>query len=102
MGIASGATTRTFDIGDASNYTPVTLALTGVSNSSGSITAFTVGSEHPNIAASQIDETQDINRYYNLTNNGVTLTSYNPTFTFINPGDIDNRCSYCKFYSWSL
>src|ERR1019366_7397697 len=88
MGIVSGATTRTFEIGDATNYTPVTLALSGVSNSTGSITAFTIGSQHPNIATALIDETQDINRYYSLTNIGVTLTSYNPTFTFISPGDI--------------
>ncbi len=80
--------TATFAIGDASNYTPVTVAFNGTTSGSGSLTASTTSGAHASIASSGINSSKMVNRYYTLTNSGIAgFTSYAPTFTFIS-GDI--------------
>ena len=84
---ATGATTRTFEIGDYTNFTPVTVAFTNVTTS-GDLTASTTGTEHPNINTSTINATKSLNRYWTLTNNGILYNNYAATFNYVS-GDLD-------------
>lgn len=83
---------RIFEVGTTAggnNYAPVTVVFAAVSTG-GNVTVSTVGSEHPDIAASDINSTLSINRYWTISNSGVAFTTYGATFTFINPGDLDS------------
>ena len=96
-GIATATTTKTFEIGDASVYAPVTLGFAGNTNGTGSITANTTAVDHPNIGSSGIEPTLSLNRYWALLNTGVSgFTFYDATFTFV-PGDIDSGADYSTF-----
>jgi hypothetical protein len=89
--IASGSTSRDFEIGSSTVYAPVSLAFTGtISASTGSITATTTNGDHPQIATSGFNTSKTVNRYYTLTNDTAVpgLTSYSPTFTYV-AGDND-------------
>ena len=85
--IAPGAASATFEIGDATNYTPVNVSFTNVT-SAGYITASTNPGEHPSISSSRINPLKDVNRYWTLSNNGTAFSSYNATFNFA-PADVD-------------
>jgi len=83
----AGDQTRNFAVGDASNYTPVTIAFANVTTP-GNVTGSTTGTEHPNILISNIDQDKDINRHWTITNSGTLFTSYDATFNYV-AGDID-------------
>lgn len=88
--IAASTASKDFEIGDATNYSPLNLAFTGVTNGAGSITASTTVLDHPNILTSGLDATKSVNRFWSLLNTGVTgFTTYNATFNFNNPSDLD-------------
>ena len=87
LGIATGSPTRVFEIGDAGNYTPVSVVFNNVTVS-GYSTVNTTAGDHPNIITSGIDETKNVNRIWNITNNGTTVTNLTPTFNFTS-SDID-------------
>lgn len=91
--IPANTVSKVFDIGDAVNYTPVTLTFSGTAtNATGVIFAKTTLLDHPNIASTGpfgIDPAKSVNRYFTLTNSGVTFGTYSASFTFINPGDLD-------------
>jgi hypothetical protein len=74
----------TFDIGDASNYTPAALASINITTA-GSLTAKTTGGgEHPNISTSGLDSSKDVNRYWTFTTGGgIVVSSYDATFNFV-------------------
>lgn len=96
------APTETFDIGDASNYTPVLVAFSGTTTGSGSLIANTTAGDHPNIAASGINSSLSVNRYWTLTQGATPVggfTDYSATFTFINgtPVDLDAGANYANF-----
>ena len=93
--VATGATARTFEIGDASNYTPVQISFASVTIA-GSLTANTTTGDHPDIVNSSIDETQSVNRYWTVTNSGVAFTTYDATFTFV-PADVDGGADPNEF-----
>ena len=96
-GIPGSATTTIFQIGDASGYTPATINFTGITNSVGFITANTSSGDHPQVYTSGIDQTKTANRYWTLTNSGVTgFTSYNAAFTFVS-GDLDVSANPLNF-----
>ncbi len=86
--IPTGTNSRTFEIGDSSNYTPVTLDYTGVTGA-GNVIAYTTAGDHPQISSSDIDSSYSVNRNYTLSNSGVTGGSYDATFTFVS-GDVDS------------
>ena len=70
-----------FPIGDATNYTPVTVDFLGTTASSGYLDAVTTAVQPP--LASGISQSKYINRRWTLQNSGVSgFTSFNPTFTF--------------------
>jgi hypothetical protein len=85
--VATGATSRTFEVGDASTYTPVIVAFASVT-SAGDLSATTTAGDHPNISTSSFNATKSVNRYWTLTNSGVAFTTYSATFTFV-AGDLD-------------
>jgi hypothetical protein len=97
--IAAGSTSKTFEIGDATIYAPVTLALTGtIAGSTGSIQASTAIGDHAQIATSAINAAKSVNRTWTITNpDALTgLTSYSPTFTFV-AGDVDGSTNTNNF-----
>ena len=97
--IPTAATTATFEIGDASNYTPLTTAFTGtISAATGNITASTTVGDHSQIATSGLYSNKTVNRIWTLTNDIAIpgLTSYSPTFTFVS-SDIDSGATTSNF-----
>jgi hypothetical protein len=85
--VTTGSNTYAYPVGDATTYSPVSLALNSVT-ASGNITASTTSGDHPQIASSGLNGSKSVNRFYTLTNSGVTLTGYDATFTFV-AGDLD-------------
>ncbi|MDB5280202.1 MAG: hypothetical protein JWR61_5157 [Ferruginibacter sp.] len=91
----TGATSKTFEIGDASNYTPALLAFSTITTA-GNLTASTTGAEHPNISTSNINAAKSVNRYFTLTNSGITFTNYTATLNFT-AADVDAGASTTLF-----
>ena len=73
-----------FAIGDATNYTPISVTFTGVNASAtGSITASTKTGDHPQLVSSDLDASKTVNRTWNLLNNGVSgYTDYSVTLNY--------------------
>jgi hypothetical protein len=83
-----------FDIGDATNYTPVTVLFAGATGGSGYLDVTTAVSAPP--AASGISQTKYVNRKWTIVNNGVTFVTCSPTFTFV-AGDIQGSATTANF-----
>ena len=88
---------RTFEVGDASNYTPVTLLFASVSTA-GNLTVRTTAGDHPSLGTSAINTTRSVNRYFTLTNSGIVTSaaSYSATFAFVG-GDVDGGANTGSF-----
>lgn len=97
-GIAAGTSAKTFEIGDASVYTPVVLEFTGAITTTGNITAKSTAGDHPAIGSSTFMAGVTVNRYWTLVNSGVSgYISYNATFNYVS-GDVDLGADYNNFY----
>ena len=79
--ISSGAPSRTFEVGTASDYAPVDVTFVGV-GTAGTLTVSTTAGDHPSIGTSGIDSTLSVNRYWTFTNASTTFTSYGATFSY--------------------
>ena len=94
--VASGSNvSRTFEIGDSTNYTPLSVTFTTVTGA-GDLTGSTKPTEHPQVATSGLNQNKDVNRYYTLSNNGIVFDNYSTTLNFVT-GDKDagsNDASY--------
>ncbi|MDT8401927.1 MAG: hypothetical protein RQ743_09545 [Bacteroidales bacterium] len=92
--IAVGTTTITFEIGDASVYAPVVIDFTGTTAAAGTITASTTAGDHPQITSSAFNPSYTVNRYWTLTNSGVSgYSSFDASLNF-NAGDIDTGTDF--------
>jgi uncharacterized repeat protein (TIGR01451 family) len=85
--VATGVTSRTFEVGDASNYAPVTVAFASVTTA-GDLIVSTTNGDHPNVGSSTISPSKSVNQYWTLTNSGIVFTNYSVTFDFV-AGDLD-------------
>jgi hypothetical protein len=85
--IATGSPSATFQIGDATNYTPIDVSLASVS-AGGNLTASTTAGDHPNIGSANINAAKSVNRYWTLTNSGIVFTTCTATCNFV-AGDLD-------------
>jgi len=99
----AAASTFVFPVGDANNYTPVTIQGTA-GFTAGSLSINTTGTDHPQVTApipsTGIDALQSVNRYWTLVGSGLPATSvYNATFVFINatPVDLDSGVTAASF-----
>ncbi len=93
----SAAPSKTFHIGDATTYAPVTLDFVGTVSGSGSITAYTTAGDDADIVNSGLNSAKTVNRTWDLTNSSVGgFTSYSPTYTFV-AGDIDGGSTTDSF-----
>ena len=91
--IAGGTATRSFEVGDASTYAPVTIQFSGTTNAGGSFTVNTLSGDHPATATSGIDGSKSVNRFWGITNSGVAgFSSTSITFNFVS-GDLDPAVS---------
>ncbi len=69
----------TYAIGDATNYTPISLTFTGNNTAAltGSIKASTTAGDYSQLATSGLDSNKTVNRSWNLLNNGISgFTNY--------------------------
>ena len=74
-----------YTIGDATNYTPISLTFTGnnTATTAGSITATTTAGDHPQLAISGLDGNKTVNRTWNVLNNGISgFTNYTVNLTY--------------------
>jgi hypothetical protein len=83
----TGSQAFTFLIGDSTSYAPVALSNLSVT-ASGSIKALTTTGNHPQIATSGINSTQNVSRYWTLTQSGGTFGTYDVTFNYLG-SDVD-------------
>ncbi len=81
------AVTRNFQIGDATNYTPATVAMASVSTT-GNLTAVTLIPDHPNISTSGLNPNRSVNRYWSFSNAGAVFTTLNVTVNWVTT-DVD-------------
>ncbi|ATW28166.1 beta strand repeat-containing protein [Candidatus Formimonas warabiya] len=93
--IAAGATTRTFEVGTATNYNPVTVAFGNVATAGNLVVKATAG-DHPNIGTSTIDPSKNVNVYWTLINSGTVFDSFGAIFNFT-AGNIDAGASTGSF-----
>jgi hypothetical protein len=77
----SGAATVGFDVGTASDYSPVSVNFTSVGGA-GSLTATAAAPISAPVTASGLSATKYVNRSWTLTNGGITSPAYSATFSF--------------------
>jgi len=85
--------TYLFPIGQGAVYAPVSLAF--AAGAAGDVDASTTNGDHVSIASSSIDAAKSVNRTWTLA--GVAGRSYDATFTFANPADLDGSANTSAF-----
>ena len=101
-----GLSITLFEIGDLSVYAPVSLTFNTVTTS-GTITASTTAGEHPAIGASVIDPAADVNRWWQIVNEGTVFSTVDARFTW-DLSDVDPGANPANFVvvkwdgSWAL
>ena len=93
--ILAGATSQTYEVGDNTHYSPVTLALSGVT-SGGNLTTDVTATDHPNINTSLLNPNKSVNRYFTFINNGVVFTDAAIMLNWVAP-DVDPGASTANF-----
>jgi SprB-like repeat protein len=95
--VLTGSPTRSFEIGDVSNYTPVGLAFSGVTGAD-NVTARTDAGDLSSPSGSGLDYSKSVNRNWTVTAGGaLAFGSCTGTFNFINPGDLDGGANTGNF-----
>lgn len=85
--IITGPGIKTFEIGDAVNYLPLSAAFSNVTTA-GDLLASTRGGDHPNVNSSTINIAKSVNRYWVLKSSGLIFTTSNLTLNFLS-SDVD-------------
>ena len=93
-GIAAGASTVVFDVGDAANYSPATVVF-DATTTAGSLTVAAVADVHPNFASSSISQSKYVRRYWSFGSSDITGT-YDATLQFV-ASDIQGGANYQQF-----
>jgi HYDIN/CFA65/VesB family protein/type IX secretion system substrate protein len=106
--VGSGGTpTVDFFVGTGARYTPVSVAFNSTITGAGTLTANSTGAEHSDITNSGIAGAKDVNRFYTVTNSGITPTNYDITLNW-DAADVDAGANPLNFVvgkkdgSWSL
>ena len=76
----TGTVALTYEMGSATTYLPVTVTLTGVSGAGGSVTVGSNAGDHPDVTHSSLKSDSSAHRYWTISNNGITIASFTPTF----------------------
>ena len=76
--VAAGATSKTFEVGTANGYSPVTVAFGDVSVA-GDLTAVATQTTHTNA----VTPNETLTRYWSFTNSGITFDNYSATFSYL-------------------
>lgn len=101
--IPGGVSTCNFEVGDATNYTPVSATFVA-GTTLGNLTASVKQGDHPSITASGINANKSINRYWTLTNGGVGLPAagYSAALSYMDPADKDaGMTTTCTGQRWN-
>jgi uncharacterized repeat protein (TIGR02543 family) len=93
--IPAGSVTRTFEVGDATSYTPIVVAFGNVITS-GNLTASVTNTDNPHIATSGINPARSVNRYFTLSNNGVVFNTCEATLNYVS-SDLDSNTNPSLF-----
>lgn len=93
--IATGATSKVFEVGDVNYYTPATIAFSSVTTA-GNLLVKSVTGDHPYISSSLIKAAKSVNRYWSFINNGVVFTTYDATLRYP-ASDVDAGASPAAF-----
>lgn len=92
---ATGATSRTFEVGDATVYAPITAAFASVTTA-GNLIGSTTKYDNPNMPSSLMNINKSVNRYWTLTNSGIAFTTATVTPTWV-AGDVDAGSTTSNF-----
>jgi uncharacterized repeat protein (TIGR01451 family) len=92
----TGSPSRTFNIGDASIYAPVTIDFHNMTGTAGTLSGYTTSGDHASIGSSNINPSKSVNRTWTFTATGLAFKDYDATFTFV-AGDIDAGASTSGF-----
>ncbi|MEP7237090.1 MAG: T9SS type A sorting domain-containing protein, partial [Ferruginibacter sp.] len=79
--IATGATSKVFEIGDADYFTPATIAFNSVTTA-GNLLARSVAGDHPFISSSSIKAAKSVNRYWSFINTGIAFTTFDASLQY--------------------
>lgn len=93
--ISSASPSKTFEVGTNTTYSPIDVVFTGVTVS-GTLTASATAGDHPDVNGSNIEPNKTANRYWSLTQAGITFTSYSATFNFA-AADLDGLANTSDF-----
>ena len=93
--ISTGGTSKTFEIGDASNYTPVDISFENVSGAN-DLTISTASGNCSNIGSSTINASKSVDRCWTATDAGITFNNYSVIFNYV-AGDKIGGADYTKF-----
>lgn len=83
----TGVITKTFEIGNSTNYLPVSVAFANISTS-GDLTVSTIEGDQPSISNSLINPDKSVNRYWTINNNGIIFSTANVIFNYL-AADLD-------------
>lgn len=85
----TGFQTRTFDIGDGSDYRPLVLTMPGVTTAGYIVASVSQSSgDHPQIGTSALDSASSVNRWWTVESEGAAAPSMDITFNFL-AADVD-------------
>jgi fibronectin-binding autotransporter adhesin len=87
--------TRTFQIGTATDYTPMDVTFASVTTA-GYVTGKSTAGDHPSVGSACLDANKSVNVYYSLTNNTATVGSFSIAFTYL-AGNVDGSAIVSGF-----